>query len=97
MGRKRQYESDAERVAAWRKRQRDEMDRLRKHAGVEPPPPKLRHRGPEELRRTLAKALGQMLGSDSEHQRENAKAVVIMLQRQSGLSWFELLGVKEKP
>lgn len=93
MGRHREYESDAERARAWRQRRQEELERLRQQAGTTPPP-RFHHKGPKEFRITLARVLG-MLSSDNAHQRDVAALKATELQRKSGLSWYDLLGVKE--
>lgn len=86
MGRDREYASDAERQAAYRRRKAEEQARLKDE---------LRRRDErKQVSEKLVKVLG-MLGSAHAGERDNAARTATRLLKEAGLTWYDVLGIEE--
>jgi hypothetical protein len=86
MGRYREYASDADRQRAYRDRKRKQENWLRQE---------LRQRDDRKLvSLKLVKVLG-MLGSAHPGERDNAARLPTQILKEAGLTWYDVLDVKE--
>jgi hypothetical protein len=87
MGRSREYENNAERQRAYRRRKAEEDERLRR----------TRRRGSKASKPVpakLIKVLG-LLGSDQAGERDTAARMATQMLKDLGLTWYDVLDVEK--
>jgi hypothetical protein len=84
MGRDRIYYDNADRQRAYRERQRDELESLRRGGGKR-----------QAVSAKLVKVLG-MLGSAHAGERANAALAASQILKEAGLTWYDVLDVPRR-